>query len=641
MNFTGTAVGGLPPYKYSWNFGGTTTSSSRTPSHTYLYTGNYSAVVTVTDLVGASDTASVSIHVGATGAPSLTATATASPASGSAPLTVTFSGNATGGHRPYTYNWSFGDGSTSALQSPSHVYASSGAYTATLTIRDGNGHNATASATVSAGGTVSGVASTLVGTSVLGVAPPSFYGVDLQTKCRSCVWTNASVKGFLNATPFTWYRYGTDSDRCNSSANLQYADDGSTGGCAYDVTALKSWCATVTPHCHAILDLPAENNNSAQVAAIAKWIVSTVGFQPDYWSIGNEPTGWTHYGIPWTQWKTTDARSPTPLAYAFDVKAAIAAVKAVDPAAKFIGIEAACSCNTVWFQDVVRINGPNLAAIAYHSYPSTGATTETLDAFLSPLATTSNLTSSYATVRSDIVGYCTACATMPIFVHEYNAGPGWAPSNHAGSYADALFLAASVTQALRANVTQLTVYNLQTSSTTGYGFSMMNGNGTVGPTGTLYQSVLSALPVGTVIGASVRTTVGNVWSVVTRNATTEALLVVNANLSHAIALGLGSAFATGVSGTVIQWSPSLTVPKVTSGLLATTYSVPSEGILLLQVPLVGGVPATAVAGSAGGSVASPSVAAGGVAIGTVGVAVLVPARPERPVRPTVPDLDDR
>lgn len=53
----------------------------------------------------------------------------AAPLSGSVPLTVTFtnlSANAT------SYEWDFGDGVTSTLESPTHTYTAVGVYTVVL-----------------------------------------------------------------------------------------------------------------------------------------------------------------------------------------------------------------------------------------------------------------------------------------------------------------------------------------------------------------------------------------------------------------------------------------------------------------------------------------------------------------------------
>ena len=543
---------------------------------------------------------------------SLASTLTATASNGVAPLQVTFTTTVSGGTAPYTYAWGFGDGGNDATASPTHTFRSAGSYNTTLTVRDAAGASTVQTYPVTVSPTVSGVAGSLTAGSLVATTPGTFWSLGAQTNCASCISTNATITSFLKATPFDWVRYGSGTDSCNITTNTMYSSSGtSTGGCAFNLTALKTWCNAQTPHCHAILSLPGENNNSAEDAAIAYWIVHTVGFQPDYWSIGNEPTGWTHYGIPWTKWRSTDASTPTPIAYAYDVKAAIAAVKAVDPAAKFIGIEAACQCNTQWFQDVVQVNGPNLAALGYHNYPSTGSTTVTLAQFYSPLSGTSNVSSTFTTVRAAIKGYCTQCATLPIFVNEFNAGPGWAPSNFGGTYANAVFLAASVTQALRANVTQLTTFNLQTSSTTTYGFSMINGKGVVGPTGTLFSKLLSHLSTGQVYTAGVATTVPNVWSVRTQNATTASLLVVNANLTHAVALALGTAFPVAVTGTAYAWSTGTTNPVVTGGLLAAAYSIPAQGILLLTVKLVNGILPGVVAGTLVSVGPVPAAAVGG------------------------------
>ncbi|MEJ2739824.1 MAG: DUF4349 domain-containing protein [Dehalococcoidia bacterium] len=48
-----------------------------------------------------------------------------------------------GGFQPYSYEWDFGDGSTSTEGYPQHVYKSSGSYTVTLTVTDDKGNTDT------------------------------------------------------------------------------------------------------------------------------------------------------------------------------------------------------------------------------------------------------------------------------------------------------------------------------------------------------------------------------------------------------------------------------------------------------------------------------------------------------------------
>jgi len=67
------------------------------------------------------------------------AVANASPKSGAPPLPVSFS--SVGSFDPegaaLTYNWSFGDNSTSTAANPTHTYSSESNYVATLSVSDG------------------------------------------------------------------------------------------------------------------------------------------------------------------------------------------------------------------------------------------------------------------------------------------------------------------------------------------------------------------------------------------------------------------------------------------------------------------------------------------------------------------------
>ncbi|MCI4345979.1 MAG: PKD domain-containing protein [Thermoplasmata archaeon] len=62
--------------------------------------------------------------------------------------TVAFTGSVSEGAAPYTYHWSFGDGSTAATLSGTHAFAHPGTYAANLTVTDLVGHSVTASVIV-------------------------------------------------------------------------------------------------------------------------------------------------------------------------------------------------------------------------------------------------------------------------------------------------------------------------------------------------------------------------------------------------------------------------------------------------------------------------------------------------------------
>ena len=52
IHFTGTVIGGIPPYVFSWDFGDGNTSSEQNPTHIYSKICNYTVILTVSDNVG-------------------------------------------------------------------------------------------------------------------------------------------------------------------------------------------------------------------------------------------------------------------------------------------------------------------------------------------------------------------------------------------------------------------------------------------------------------------------------------------------------------------------------------------------------------------------------------------------------------
>ncbi len=67
-----------------------------------------------------------------------TAVPTATPSSGAAPLAVAFTGQGSydPDAQPLAFHWAFGDGASSTLENPTHSYASTGTFTATLTVTE-------------------------------------------------------------------------------------------------------------------------------------------------------------------------------------------------------------------------------------------------------------------------------------------------------------------------------------------------------------------------------------------------------------------------------------------------------------------------------------------------------------------------
>ena len=134
VTFTDTSTGS--PTSWAWDFGDGGTSTSQNPSHDFTSVGVYTVTLTATNSLG-STTAKLIIIVTSNTTPAdnpPTAVISASQSSGIAPLTVNFS--ATCSTPPTSWAWDFGDGYTSALAVPSHIFTSPGNYLVQLTVTD-------------------------------------------------------------------------------------------------------------------------------------------------------------------------------------------------------------------------------------------------------------------------------------------------------------------------------------------------------------------------------------------------------------------------------------------------------------------------------------------------------------------------
>ena len=124
------------PPSYSWDFGDGTASQQQSPAHTYASAGTYIWSFSAT-ADGSACTRGGEIAI----APPCTieCSAGAVPSAGVAPLAVSFTCDAvaTACQGPVVFAWSFGDGTTSALEDPSHTYQQPGKYVWTLTVTAG------------------------------------------------------------------------------------------------------------------------------------------------------------------------------------------------------------------------------------------------------------------------------------------------------------------------------------------------------------------------------------------------------------------------------------------------------------------------------------------------------------------------
>ncbi len=146
VTFTASATGGTSPYTFSWSFGDGATGAGSTVTHAYTAAGTYSVIETGAD--AAAHTATSTLSVTVTPPQPLSATFTISPVQPTNGTTATFTATATGGTSPYSFAWSFGDGSSGTTNPATHVYAVPGTFTASLLATDAKAATFTTSKSV-------------------------------------------------------------------------------------------------------------------------------------------------------------------------------------------------------------------------------------------------------------------------------------------------------------------------------------------------------------------------------------------------------------------------------------------------------------------------------------------------------------
>ena len=134
--FSDKSHGGAPPYIYHWNFGDGSNSTSKNPIHAYNKTGTFNVTLMVTDEDGMSNSTTKQIIV-TNNPPVPDFSYSSNPTTVSA---VEFTDKSTDDGTIVSWQWNFGDGTTSNEKNPSHRYNEIGKYTVTLTVTDEDGN---------------------------------------------------------------------------------------------------------------------------------------------------------------------------------------------------------------------------------------------------------------------------------------------------------------------------------------------------------------------------------------------------------------------------------------------------------------------------------------------------------------------
>ncbi len=119
ISFSNTTTG-TPPIDYLWDLGDGVTSTLESPTHTYALDGVYTVTLLAKNPYGSS-TATDTVEIKSPPLASFEASTYL--------LTTTFTNTS---RNAETYVWDFGDGVTTTVEHPQHVYADAGVYTVAL-----------------------------------------------------------------------------------------------------------------------------------------------------------------------------------------------------------------------------------------------------------------------------------------------------------------------------------------------------------------------------------------------------------------------------------------------------------------------------------------------------------------------------
>jgi len=442
---------------------------------------------------------------------------------------------------------------------------------------------------------------------VVAELPAGFLGSNVGSR----VALGASDAAVLGATPITALRWpgGSTADEMNYTSGLITDDEGQTTVAAENVSAFVGFCRSLA--CEAILQLPGEIDDPATAAYYVAYTERTLGFTPAYWEIGDEPSLWTHFGIPWSAWNPTQSTNATPASYAALVHAYIAAIRTVDPAARVVGLPGVGTGvfgETTWLTATVRENGPNLSAVGIHVYPAGNPPPgpATLTDFYSNLSGPRSIAARVPADRAAIAAACPACGPIPLLVTEFGSGiEGGSFDAFVDGFPQVPFLASELIQMMTLNVSAAVVYEFESTR----GGAFLDPGGPTFPLYGLYQGLLDRLP-SEVIASSVRSSATGLFVLAARDGagTETALLLDNANATTPIAVNLtGSGFPAGAPGSAWSYAAGDAAPvPAGTGDLNARWTVAPQSLLLIVAAPFGNVPGIAGTPSGAGAISGAS-----------------------------------
>jgi len=149
VQFTDRSV--MKGVSWTWTANDETFSTEQNPKKVFDKTGKYTIELTVTDAEGDTNTATKDSYINVISGP--VADFSYNPVSPVTGEAVQFTDESTGS--PASWQWDFGDGSSSSVQSPAHVFYLPGTYEVSLTVSDRFGDSTVSKSVVVAGDPIS------------------------------------------------------------------------------------------------------------------------------------------------------------------------------------------------------------------------------------------------------------------------------------------------------------------------------------------------------------------------------------------------------------------------------------------------------------------------------------------------------
>jgi hypothetical protein len=409
---------------------------------------------------------------------------------------------------------------------------------------------------------------------------PEFWGINVEATDRF----NSADAASVATTPVSYIRFpgGRLGEELNYTSGI-ITDVTNGAQTRVDTTTATFVAACKQISCHAIMQLPAEIDKPSTAAYYAAYVVRTLGYQPAYWEIGNDPAGWTHFGAAWSAWKNGNTGNITPAPFATLVQSYIKAVLAVDPAAKFLALGAGVAGTNyakAWVEDLARVDGHQLSGISVHSYSEGGPSNPT-DTEL--FANLNGLYSVYTQVTTDqqyISEACPNCTNLGVFVTEINAAENSPYTGLLTSFAGTLYLAADAVEGLASHASNLDWFCYDC----GY-----NGAWSKGPEKWQMQYYLFTDLMPHLDDETLPTTVtgpSTFYGMTTYNGSGLALLLVNVNTTTSVDLNLsGAGFSPTASLRQYLWVNGTPLPVQSQLPAGKSIDMPPLSIAVLVGPL--------------------------------------------------------